>query len=246
MRITVGVCEDLEEERYTLARMILSYAGEHGITMELESYGSGEELMSRFTPHRWDILFLDIYMGRLSGADAARQIRERDADCALIFCTTSREHGMLSYALRVSDYLTKPFTREDVDNALDWVLEERQRRSYTLTVRADWEDVKIPLEQIQYAEVYQHSILFHLKDQTLKTRGTMAEIECQMRGCGFYRCHRSFLVNFYYVAGVDGAGFRMRDGQLVPISPRQKNEAKQRFLEWALEKNWGKESQYIT
>ena len=240
MKLSVVVCDDLEEERYALARMVQSYADAHGITLEMDTCASGEELMSLFAPHRWDVLFLDIYLGRLSGAEAARQIRERDDTCALIFCTTSREHGMLSYALRVSDYLVKPFTREDVDSALDWVLQDRQKQLQTLTVRVDWDDVELPLHEIQYVEVQRNDVIFHLENRALKTRGVMAELEQEMDGGGFYRCHRSFLVNFDHVSGVERGGFRMGDGQLVPISPQRKEEAKRRFLDWALEKNWGK------
>ena len=240
MKLCVVVCEDLEEERYALARMIQRYADEKGIELRLDTCGSGEELMDLFAPGRWDILFLDIYMGALSGAEAARQIRARDADCALIFCTTSREHGMLSYEVRVSDYLVKPFTDGDVRSALDWVLEERRKKMRTLTVRAEWNEVEIPLSELQYVEIQRNDFIFHLEKRSLRARGVMAELEQTLRGGGFYRCHRSFLVNFDHVSGVEREGFRMRCGDLVPVSPRQKDEAKLVFMDWVLEKSWGK------
>ena len=242
MKISVVVCDDLEEERYSLARMIQRYADEHAITLELDTCASGEELMSLFSPRRWDILFLDIYLGKLSGAEAAQQIRAQDADCALIFCTTSKEHGMLSYALRVSDYLVKPFTRADVGNALDWVLQDRQKQMKTLTVRVDWDNVELRLNEIRYVEVQRNDVIFHLEKRTLRTRGVMSELEHELDNGDFCRCHRSFLVNFSYVSGVERGGFRMSDGQLVPIGPQKKNDAKRLFMDWALEKNWGKNS----
>ena len=242
MKVSVVVCDDLQEERYTLARMIQRYADEHKIELALDTCGSGEELMSLFAPHRWDILFLDIYLGGLSGADAAKLIREQDTDCALIFCTTSREHGMLSFELRVSDYLVKPFTREDVSNALDWVLRDRKRHLQTLTVRSDWSDVEIPLCELQYVEVQRNDFILHLENRTLKTRGVMAELEQALNGGGFYRCHRSFLVNFDHVSGVERDGFRMQCGDFVPVSLQRRAEAKRLFFDWALEKDWGKNS----
>ena len=239
MKLSVVVCDDLDEDRYTLARMVRRYADGNGIELRLDTCGSGEELMSLFTPRRWDILFLDIYMGALSGAEAARRIRERDGDCSLIFCTTSREHGMLSYELHVSDYLVKPFTDGDVRGALDWVLQDRRKKLRTLTVRADWNDVEIPLDELQYVEIQRNDFIFHLDKRALKARGVMAELEQTLGGGGFYRCHRSFLVNFDRVTGVEREGFRMRCGDLVPVSPRQKEEAKRLFMDWALEKSWG-------
>lgn len=238
MKVSIVVCDDLEEDRYALARMVRRYADENGIELRMDTCGSGEELMSLFVPQRWDILFLDIYMGGLSGAEAAQQIRARDTGCALIFCTTSREHGMLSHELRVSDYLVKPFDGEDVRRALDWVLQDRQKKLRTLTVRADWDDAEIALSELQYVEIQRNDFIFHLDRRTLKTRGVMAELEQTLSGGGFYRCHRSFLINFDHVTAVERDGFRMRCGDLVPISPRQKDEAKRLFMEWAMEKNW--------
>ena len=238
MKLSAVVCDDLNEDRYALARMIQRYADENGIELRMDTCGSGEELMSLFAPRRWDVLFLDIYMGALSGAEAARQIRARDPGCALIFCTTSREHGLLSHELRVSDYLVKPFAAEDVRGALDWVLRDRRRKLRTLTVRADWSDVEIPLDELQYVEIRRNDFIFHLDSRTLKTRGVMAELEQTLGGGGFYRCHRSFLVNLDRVAAVERGGLRMRCGDLVPVSPRQRDEAKRLLMEWAMEKNW--------
>ena len=222
LKLSVVVCDDLNEDRYTLARMIQRYADANGIELRMDTCGSGEELMSLFAPGRWDILFLDIYMGGLSGAEAAQRIRARDAGCALIFCTTSREHGMLSHELRVSDYLVKPFTAEDVRGALDWVLEDRRKKLRTLTVRVDWNDVEIPLGELQYVEIQRNDFIFHLDRRTLKTRGVMAELEQALSGGGFYRCHRSFLVNFDHVSGVKRGGFGCAAAISSPSAPSRR------------------------
>ena len=40
------------------------------------------------------VAFLDIYMKGLSGMDAAKELRKTDADCFLIFTTTSTDHAL--------------------------------------------------------------------------------------------------------------------------------------------------------
>jgi len=238
MRLTVMICEDLEEERMALARMVRRVCRSRGIDLELELSASGEELLDRFRTRRWDILFLDIYLGGISGTQAARSIREKDQTCALIFATTSREHGLLSYELRVTDYLLKPFSQEDVETALDWILLEREERFQTLTIRSEWEEEQILVRDILYIEVIRHSAVIHLTNGVKRTRKGLQELENEIGDSGFLRCHRSFLVNLEHVAAVDHGDFAMENGDRVPISAQRAAEVKRAFFDWSLEKTW--------
>lgn len=240
MRLTVMICEDLEEERMTLARMVRKCCAARQVDLELELSSSGEELLDRFRTRRWDVIFLDIYMGGISGDQAARIIRESDRECALIFATTSQEHGLLSYELQVTDYLLKPFTREDVEGALDWILQKQESQFQTITIRSEWEMEQIRLRDIQYIEVIQHTAVFHLSEGTKRTRKGLQELESEIGGNGsFLRCHRSFLVNLDYVAAISPGSFEMKNGDKVPISSKRAADMKRAFFEWSLEKTWG-------
>lgn len=237
------ICEDLEEERMYLARMIRAYCDARGADLELELASSGEELLDRFRTRRWDVIFLDIYMGGISGDQAARIIRESDRECALIFATTSREHGLLSYELQVTDYLLKPFERTDVEKALEWILQEREIQYRTITIRSDWEMEEIRLRDIQYIETLHHTAVLHLKDGVKQTRKGLQELEQEIGdGGSFLRCHRSYLVNLDYVTAIIQGNFEMKDGNLIPISTKRAAEMKRAFFDWSLEKNWGKQN----
>ena len=240
MKLSVMICEDLEEERISLARMVRKCCGERRIDLDLELSSSGEELLDRFRFRRWDIIFLDIYMDKISGAQAARVIRGRDRTCDLIFATTSREHGLLSYELQITDYLLKPFTLEEVDNTLDWILREREDRFRTIAVRSEWETELILLREIQYIEVLHHTAVLHLSDGARNTRKSLQELEAEVCGSGsFLRCHRSFLVNLDHVTAINQGEFAMENGDRVPISAKRMAETKRAFFEWSLAKNWG-------
>lgn len=240
MRVSVAVCDDLEEERITLARMIRQYGEAHSLALELETAASGEELLARFRPRRWDVVFLDIYMGAMSGVEAAGRLRAADRDCAVVFATTSREHGLVSYDLGVVDYLLKPFAQERVDAALDWLLQERESQLRTLSIRTNWEDAEVRLRDVRYIEIRRNVAILSTEQGELATRRTMEDLAAEIGGGSFFRSHRSYLVNLDHVTGVGKGEFYMDDGASVPIAAARQAEAKQTFLEWALEKNWGK------
>ena len=45
----------------------------------------------------FDIIFLDIYMKFSNGIDIAREIRDFDKECKIIFITSSKDHAIDSY-----------------------------------------------------------------------------------------------------------------------------------------------------
>ena len=238
MKLSIMICEDLEEERMSLARIVRRSCQERGIDLELELSTSGEELLDRFRSRRWDIIFLDIYLGGISGTEAARIIRGQDQSCALVFATTSREHGLLSYELRVTDYLLKPFTQADVEAALDWILLDREEQYQTITIRSEWEEEELLLRDIQYIEVIRHTSVLHLTNGIKRTRKGLNELEAEIGDGSFLRCHRSYLVNLDHVTAVVEGDFVMKCGDRVPISAKRAVEVKRAFFDWSLEKSW--------
>ena len=84
MHISVMICDDLEEERAAMARMVDSYGRRHGLAIQIEGAAGGEELLAQWAPGRWDLVFLDIFMPGLSGVETARRLRAADRTCALV------------------------------------------------------------------------------------------------------------------------------------------------------------------
>ena len=240
MRISVMICDDLEEERATLARMVRDYARRHGLALRLESAAGGEELLERWGPGRWDVAFLDIFMPGLSGVETARRLRQQDGSCALIFATTSQEHGLESFSLGVMDYLVKPFGQGDVDQALDWFVRREAVRLRRLQVGPEWQEETIRVGDVTYVEMQRHTAVIHTDGAVYELRRTLEALEAELNDRRFFRCHRGCLVNLDRVTALERRDFRLENGELVPVSAKRYGEARQRLQEWLLAKNWGR------
>ena len=233
--LSVAVCDDCKEHRNALADMLIRYAERNGIRLYLETYENGIRLLKNFKPLRWKIIFLDIYMEPLDGEQTARLIRKKDRDVKIIFATASRNHALAGFELGVSDYLVKPFGQPEVDSALAWLMEEEEKA--LIHVRSERECLSIPLRDIFYVEKYAHSAEIHLEKQVISVRMTMQELENAMRGNYFYRCHRSYIVNFSHVDTINGMDFIMEGGGAVPIPSHRLRKAKQIFHNWKMSGN---------
>lgn len=238
MQISLMVCDDLEEERYALVRMLQEYGTRKGLELKLESAAGGEELLSLWRPGRWNIVFLDIFMPGLSGVETAQALRERDRDCCLVFATTSEDHGVVGYKLRVMDYLLKPFSQRELDGVMDWYLEEHAERLRTLRLWVDWNETEVLLGDILYIEVRSHVASVHTAGGVICTNRGLDSLEQEIAEARFLRCHRSYLVNLEHVRGLREQELLLDNGDRVPVSKKQLPKIKHDVMEWAMLRSW--------
>ena len=211
--------------------MLRRYESAHDLEFDLETAADGSELLAMWKPGRWALIFLDIFMPQLNGVEAARRLRKVDDRCEIVFATTSREHGMEGYELHAMDYLTKPFTQQDVDGVLDWFLQKRSEQRRELPVRTQEGEESVRTQDIRYIESRGHSCVIHMPDRNVTVRGSIDELAAGLDDA-FFRCHKSFLLNFAHVAQLEGNAFRLDSGESVPISAANLSRSKSALIAW--------------
>ena len=72
-------------------------------------------------------------MHGMSGMDAAKELRKTDADCLLVFTTTSTDHALEGFQVRALHYLVKPFSEEELSALLAEMLARLPRPEPVLT-----------------------------------------------------------------------------------------------------------------
>ena len=237
--LQIAICDDLEEERVILSRMLRNYARRQGLSLQVHFFVSGEELLQSVRrANACQVLFLDIYMPGISGVETARRLRAAGCGTSIVFATTSTDHGVDSFEVRASDYLVKPFRHEEVDRALDWCLEHMPEPLRSLSVYAEGEIQEFPLASVLYIEVLGHQSHIHTLRQTVVVRKSLDDLERAVDSPDFFRCHRSFLVNLGHVERIESSDFLMSDGARIPISSANLPRARDTFLDWVYRKAW--------
>lgn len=237
--LQIAICDDLEEERVILSRMLRNYARRQGLSLQVHFFVSGEELLQSVRrANACQVLFLDIYMPGISGVETARRLRAAGYGASIVFATTSTDHGVDSFEVRASDYLVKPFRQEEVDRALDWCLEHMPEPLRSLSVYAEGETQEFPLASVLYIEVLGHQSHIHTLRQTVVVRKSLDDLERAVDSPDFFRCHRSFLVNLNHAERIESSDFLMSDGARIPISSPNLPRARDTFLDWVYRKAW--------
>jgi DNA-binding LytR/AlgR family response regulator len=229
----VAICDDDPNDAAQIRALLLEHFEKNGYTGEIRAFASGEALLAAFAAAPFDSVFLDIYMGGLDGMKTAKRLRELDADFALVFVTTSRDHAMESFSHRPSYYVPKPIGRRDIDNAFRQCQNVFLKNARFVEVISDRAKVRIPYSKILYIETFGRETLFHTTGGEIKTTAHLPLDELERTlGNAFLRCHRSYIVNLNHVQAAGPEDFKLRGGGLVPMRQRGRAELREAYADF--------------
>lgn len=227
-RLEIAVCEDDKDEQRRLVSLIEEIDG----LCDCAVFPSGEAFLMTFQEGKYDLVFMDIYMGGITGIETVASLRQTDDSVPVAFVTTSSEHTLESYRLDAIKYIEKPVTEKNVRELLELAHLKKENRPQ-LRLRQDGEEVGVPFDRILYAEQSGHDLLLHLTaGDTLRVSGErLDEAEQQFDRRSFFRCHKSYLVNLAFVVRLDRdlMVFTMKDGENVHIRRESLAEARRIF-----------------
>lgn len=217
----IAIVDDLPEEASRLRSMLeQAFHDTHTDIHKLDLFASAEELLAQWTPNAYDLVLLDIYMGAMTGVEAAHILRAADEDVRLVFCTTSNEFASESYAVGASYYLHKPYSAADVRRMVTRV----RPKNYDLTRYILLPDgQKLILRDIIYTEYENHVISIHRKrGGILQTRISQGALEALVAEDTYLvSCAKGLLVNLYEAQKLEGDSIFMTGGICLPVSRRR-------------------------
>lgn len=239
----IAILDDVAEDRETVREHVQKFMKENSLPVQIKEYQTGEDFLNEFPNQKFDVLFLDIFMGARNGMEIAKQIREKDGDCILIFTTTSPDFAIEGYQVKASNYLLKPLSYDKVEKALSSLsLEQRVAKSY-IEIKEGRVMVKVPLRSIQFTDYYNHYIQIHTAKHLYRTYLSFADFEKMLEGYPqFISCYRNIMVNLDYVDSVDSKDFILKDGCHIPIAKPRRQEIRQLFADYLFKKIDGEQN----
>ena len=174
------ICDDQKSELENMGQIVSEYALTHSeLSLNVKCFLNPLDMLDEMGKSGVpDIVLLDICMPGILGTEVAREILSKsEGDTDIIFLTTSPDFAVEAFALHAGDYLTKPYTKQRLTDALDRLIEKRRNRLY-IPVSCGKEIHRIDLFNVLYAEAKNHSVEIHLKSgKCLKTHTTLTEFK---------------------------------------------------------------------
>jgi len=215
----IAIIDDIASERQTLKARINAQLARLSLDAGIFGFATGTDFLSAAERNRFDLAFLDIYMGDENGVNTAKALRCFDTDCLLVFTTTSTDHALDGFRVRAFHYLVKPYTDTDLAALFDEIVKRLPQVDRYMEVNTPDGIVRLRLREILYAEHYQHQVHIHRADgQEIVTRRTFREFTDSLNDERFFLCSRGVLVNLEHADDFDGTNFILKNGERISVS----------------------------
>lgn len=239
-KLTAILVEDQPQALEMLHNDLTQYHTEIEVIGTAKSVVEASKLLRQTQP---DILFLDIMLGDGTGFDVLEI--HPNLTSKIIFVTASDEFALKAFKFSAIDYVLKPYSNEDLSNAIEKAKSQVQpdkeqisvlqqsinqpnKRPQKISLHTSDKIVVVNLDDIvrcksdnNYTEFFMQDDSKILVSKTLKFYADM------LKEFQFLRVHQSHLVNLHYVKEFiksDGGYLVLNNKKTVPVSVRKRNE----------------------
>lgn len=226
------------------AREVIKSMLKMNFSKEIEIIGEADSVkgaISFINKHPIDILFLDIKMPDGSGLDIFDSIQSYQFET--IFTTAHDEYAVQAFQISAMGYLLKPID-------MSQLIKTCEKALYSVTKKES--NIKILLENVRLDGIHKivipHSEGFYISeisdilfieadvnyskfyfmnsDKTILSSKTLKEFETSLENLGFFRAHKSYLINLKHVVEYKKSStcIKMKNGQEIPLSRQRKQD----------------------
>ena len=217
--VRIAICDDEPKSRAYLFSLIQAQA----YPCEIVEYAAAEDY---FADHQEiDLLFLDIELvpNRPNGMAMARKIREHTnaTQPVIIFVSGYQRYVFDAFDVGAFQYLLKPVDEEKFAQvfarAVAQIASAEKEPVRALTLQFAKASRIVPLENIYYIESSNHKVVLHLRDGEFASYTKIRDLEAELQG-QFFRIHKGYLVNLFYVEGYTKTDVTLTNGERLLLS----------------------------
>lgn len=213
----------------------------------LGSAHNGRTAVQQIQDLQPDLIFLDVEMPDQNGFEVLASLDR--IDFQTIFVTAHSQYAIQAIRFNALDYLVKPINPKELAQALrryhstdyarfnrDQVrmavrnIQQENALDQVLFLPTQTGGTKLALKEVVKIEGERNYSRIHLAtgktELSSKSLGYFEEILVEK---GFFRCHRSFLVNRHYVDQLQRDTLILKDATVIPVSRRRKADTKAWF-----------------
>lgn len=233
--ISIAVCDDEITECSRIAAAVKSILKDMQTPCLVRQFYSGKELLAE--AKEFDLVLLDIIMEELDGMKTAELFRQKAPGKILVFISSSKAYVFDAYEVEAFWYLVKPVEPGKLRRVLERAIGKLgQKPDEFIMVSRQRQQEKLFLSDVLYFEIRGRMIYAHQQEGIIEFYQQIGILEQKLQGKGFFRCHKSYLVNLNYVRSYNRKEAILDTGEKIMISRRRYEDFCQETLRHMKEK----------
>lgn len=209
---------------------------------------SGEEALILLEQEDIDILFLDIQLNDINGTVLVSMIRRGYPNISIVFATAFEEYAAKAFDLNVTDYITKPFSKQRLEQTIQKIIKEQSQlkerhlisprgmAASKISIQCDKKMIMVDVKEIIYIETNRRNLIIHTLHGDYTDTTSLNSYEERLQAYSFYRTQKSYLINLNYLDEIVpwfnnsyGAKLKCTHGEVLPIGRTQLKELRAMF-----------------
>ena len=229
-----ALCDDDKYVTEEVKKLILEHAKENRLTVDIDEFESGEELLN--SEKNYDIIVLDYQLGSTDGLTVARELRKRNVLSCIIFLTSYPHFMIDAFEVNTFRFLLKPIDKSKLFKALDDYIRIVDA-NYPITLLQNKKLEKINSNEICFIEADGKYSNIHLKDTIMHCSKTLSGVAKLLPKYCFVKTHRAFVVNLHYIQSYSSDTVYLSNGESAYLSKNYQKSFQTSYMNF-LEKNY--------
>lgn len=228
----IGICDDGENICTSIENMLLRYAKEKTVKVEVQIWYTGEGLRDYLAHgNHLDILFLDIELFKMTGIEVGSYIRNvlDNMRLQIIYISGKTSYVLQLFKTQPMDFLLKPILQEHINHAMDMAINIIAKRKERFEFRSGKDYYYIAMGDIMYFESKGKKIKIATSHDTYETYGKLKDIVKGLTN-DFIMIHQSYVINKEYVLRYTYEMVELVNGTILTISKINRKQVRERLL----------------
>ncbi|MGO5066999.1 response regulator transcription factor [Clostridium sporogenes] len=226
--LKLAICDDEKSQREEIVGIIDKALRLKNKQYKIFQFNTGEDLIS--LTNNFDIYFLDIKMDKLTGIEVAKKIRLINEQAVIVFITGLKDYVFDAFDVRAFHYILKPIDENKLKDVLYSALLQFDKKDKFIIAKTISQATKIFLKNIMYIESQHRKLKIHTKNNIIEYYHKISDIEKELYGCNFFRCHKSYIVNLKYVESYDNIFITLINSEKIYVSKYRLDDFSKAFM----------------
>ena len=226
----IAVCDDVASVCNELKTMIMDMKNDL-ICKEItiDTFYSGEALIDNIKEENlYDLIFLDIELGKINGVEIGHIIRKQMEDYVtkIIYISSKDIYDRQLFDVQPLHFLKKPIDSKKVFDDIQLAMKISEKENRNFEFKSFRNTIKVPYRDILYFESRGRKVFLMGTKSNYTFYGNINSLE-EVLPKFFIHPNRSYFVNYEFVTCFKFEELIMTDGSVIPISRNKRKEIRE-------------------